>query len=94
METYIPNKHELIEAIQQAVRKGINEAVPNIVRRATQKEYLTKQELMSLTGYSSRTIQHLRDTRQIPYSQHGRKIVYPYKGILEYLDRNNVEAVR
>lgn len=94
MQTYIPNKQELDQAIKQAVSDAVSEVLPVLIRKATAKEYLTKDELQELTGWSSRTIQNLRDTRQIPFSQHGRKILYPYTGIMEFLKENHIKPIQ
>ena len=91
MQTYIPSRAELDSAIQEAVIKAVTESLPVLIQEATAKPYLTKTELMELTGWSSRTIQNLRDTNQIPFSQHGHKILYPRKGILEFLERNHIK---
>lgn len=74
------------------LKKVFNEEIKSIIisQGTSKKDWLTKEELINLTGWSERTIQHLRDSRQIPYSQHGRKILYPYKGICEFLERNLV----
>ena len=94
MNTYIADKEEFQSTIKKAVSDAISELVPLLVRKATAKEFLTKQELMKLTGWSSRTIQNLRDTRQIPFSQHGRKILYPYTGIMQFLKENNIKPIQ
>lgn len=94
MNTYISSKEELNTAIQQAVSEAVNKALPELIRKATAKEFLTKEELMELTGWSSRTIQNLRDTRQIPFSQHGRKILYPYTGMMEFLKENHIKPIQ
>lgn len=77
-----------VEDFKQILRSEINNL--NNQKNQSKKDWLTKEELISLTGWSNRTIQHLRDSGQIPYSQHGRKILYPYKGICEFLERNLV----
>ena len=72
---FIPTKEDLQQVIQDAVSKAVREQVPEIVREATAKQWLTKQDLKDLTGWSDRTIQHLRDSNQIPYAKHGHKIL-------------------
>ncbi len=89
MNTYITSREELERIIDQSIKKSIENSVPGIIRRATSKEFLTKDELIKLTGWSSRSLQNLRSTRQIPFSQHGKKILYPYDGILEFLESNH-----
>lgn len=91
---FIPTKDDLQKAIREAVRLEIMEKFPELIHEATAKPWLTKEELMDLTGWSSRTIQNLRDTRQIPFSQHGHKILYPRKGIMEFLENNHVKSWR
>ena len=87
---FIPTKQDLQEAIREAVAQAVREQVPDIVREATAKPWMTKDELMELTGWSSRTLQHLRDTNQIPFSQHGHKILYPRKGIMQFLEDHHI----
>lgn len=87
----VSEKNDLQAAIKEAVCEAVREQVPGIVREATAKPWLTKEELMELTGWSSRTIQNLRDSEAIPYSQHGYKILYPRKGILDFLEAHHIE---
>ena len=92
MDTVIvTQKNVLRTLIAEAIRDEIDTKLPELVKEATRKPYLTKEELMDLTGWSSRTIQHLRDSRQIPYSKHGRKILYPTEGILEFLEVHHIK---
>ncbi|MCC5908007.1 MAG: helix-turn-helix domain-containing protein [Balneolaceae bacterium] len=81
----------LEKVFSKLFEKKINEALPELVKEATAKPWLTKEELMDLTGWSSRTIQHMRDTKKIPYSKHGRKILYPRKGIMEFLEAHHIQ---
>jgi hypothetical protein len=87
----VTQKNDLKKLIAEAIRDEIATSLPELVKEATKKPYITKEELMDLTGWSSRTIQHLRDTNQIPYSKHGRKILYPRKGILEFLEAHHIK---
>jgi len=89
-ELIITTPEKLEETISQAMSRTVKEYIPEIIQEATAKPWLTKDELMELTGWSSRTIQNLRDTNQIPYSQHGRKILYPRKGILQFLEEHHI----
>lgn len=94
MNTYISTKEELQTFIDQAVRKAFSEAIPEINSQNKSKEFLTKQELIKLTGWSGKTIQNMRIRRQIPFVQHGRKILYPYDGIMAFMKANHVKPVR
>jgi len=90
-ELIITTPEKLQETISRAMSRTIERHIPDIIREATSKPWMTKQELMDLTGWSSRTIQNLRDTNQIPYSQHRHKIIYPRKGIMEFLENHHIK---
>lgn len=87
----VTTESALEKVISKLFDNKINTALPLLVREATAKPWLTKEELMELTGWSSRTIQHMRDSNQIPYSKHGRKILYPRKGMLEFLEAHHIK---
>jgi len=81
---------ELTEIITNAMVKVLQDALPDIIERATRKPYLTREELMDLTGWSSPTIFHLRKTRQIPFVQHGRKILYPTNEMYAFFEEHKI----
>lgn len=87
----VTTETQLEKIFSKLFEKKLNETLPQLVKEATAKPWLTKEELMDLTGWSSRTIQHMRDSDQIPYSKHGRKILYPRKGILEFLEAHHIQ---
>ena len=91
-DVIVTERNELQKIIKECLRTEAEKFIPEIVRKATEKPWMTKEELMNLTGWSSRTLQHLRDSNQIPYSKHGRKILYPRDGILEFLDEHEIPA--
>ena len=86
----VTTETQLEKIFSKLFEKQINTTLPQLVKEATAKPWLTKDELIELTGWSSRTIQHMRDSDQIPYSKHGRKILYPRKGILEFLEAHHI----
>lgn len=87
---FVAERKELELYFDKVLRGIIRDEIPKLIQELGKKEWLTKQELMKLTGWSSRTIQHMRDSKQIPYTQHGRKILYPRKGIMEFLEANYI----
>jgi hypothetical protein len=94
MNTYISSKSELAELISIAVEKTTRRLIPELIRKATDKKYLTKEEVKDLTGWSDRTLQHLRDSRQIPFSKHGKKILYPYEGLMQFLEECKIKTIK
>jgi len=88
---FITNESDLQKAIESAIEAALKKQLPELVKQATTKPYLTKSELMELTGWSSRTLQHLRDTYQINFVKHGRKILYPTEEIYEFLEEHHIQ---
>jgi ribosome-binding ATPase YchF (GTP1/OBG family) len=76
--------------IREAIQAAMNDAIPSIIRRASAKEWMTKDEVLEMTGWSDRTLQYMRTSRQIPFSKHNRKIMYPTDGIEQFLTDHNV----
>lgn len=91
MTTYIPTKDELSDIVFQAVKELFEKELPSILRKAKRKPWINTEELMELTGWSRRTCQYMRDERRIPFSQEGRKILYPTDGIEKYLEGNKID---
>lgn len=92
MQVIITEPDQLRSLVQEAVCDVVREVLPRLVREATRKEYLTPEEVKELTGWSDRTLQHLRDTRQLPFVQHGRKILYPTEEVEAFMGRHLVRA--
>jgi len=87
----VTTETQLEKIFSKLFDKKVNETLPELVKEATKKPYLTKEEVMELTGWSSRTIQHLRDSNQIPYVKHGRKIIYPTDPLYEFLEAHHIK---
>jgi hypothetical protein len=94
MQVYITTKDELESIVAIAVERAMLSIVPELIRKFTSKEYMTKEEVKDLTGWSDRTLQNLRDTRQIPFVKHGKKILYPYNGMMQFFQLNHIKAIR
>ena len=76
--------------ISQAITKALKECLPEALQRATAKSYLTKVELMELTGWSSRQVEYKKSKQEIPYIRRGRLILFPTKEIYDYLESGRV----
>ena len=78
--------------IQTAIDKALIKSINSLEDKLIKHSYLTKAEVLELTGWSNKTIQKLRDHKQIPFTKHGRKILYPARGIYDFLKLNTVEV--
>lgn len=93
METYIASKDELYNTIQDAVRRTVSELLPDLIKKSTQKKYLTKREVMQLLNVSAPTLQRMRDERRISFIQDGRSILYPYADLIAYLESKHIKVI-
>lgn len=91
MNVFITSKQDLKETVNDAVKQLIERELPSLIRKAQLKEWMNTDELMEFTGWSRRTIQYLRDKKRIPFSQEGRRILYPTDGIEKYLRSNQID---
>jgi excisionase family DNA binding protein len=93
MQAYIPTKEALERIISRVTRRTVNEVLPEAIRKATRKQWLTTDEVMEMLQCSRRHVQYLRDSGQLPYSQNGRTIRYHIEDVESYLNDGKVEEV-
>jgi hypothetical protein len=78
-------------AIKAEIRDAIREILPDLVRTATRKPWLTPAEAEELTGIKPRALAHLRATRQVVFSQRGRKILYATDSLERLIAAGRIE---
>lgn len=67
-----------ISEMEKALRKSLDNYRPSVMK----ERYLTGEEVCAYLHISPRTLQNLRDNRQIPFTViGGRNIIYPESGI-------------
>ncbi len=93
MNTFITTKEDLELTLRNTVEGIFASELPVIIRKAKLKPWLNTDELMEYTGWSRRTIQYLRDEKRIPFTQEGRRILYPTAGIEQYLRDKLIEPI-
>ncbi len=86
------DRESVVEATMEGARRVLNEILPDVIRKASTKPYLTKAELIKLTGWSSRKIEYLKSRRQIPFIKRGRSILFPTEDIYDWLEEGRVQA--
>lgn len=84
---------DLLTEVTEAIKEAIKEELPSF-QNSFQKEWLNTEEVMEMLDVSRRTVQTYRDEGKIPYTQNGRKILYPREGIEEFLRKNMIKAYR
>ena len=78
--------------ITTSVVAAVRVALPPMLRQANMPPYLTKKELMKLTGWSSRTVEYKKAEGKIPYIRQGRLCLFPTDEILAWLEEGRVPA--
>ncbi len=91
MNTYIPSKDELQKAISEAVEAAVTSKLPTIIRKATRKPYYTIDEACGILSVTRRHLQYLRDTNQISFVQHGRKVYFKAEDLDEFFNNNYIK---
>ena len=91
MEIDLITREDLKEIISEEV-VALRESLLGEIKRAVEKPYLTNSELMEITGWSNRTLQHLRDSRQIPFIKHGNKVLYDSTEIHSFLENHKIKS--
>jgi len=87
---FIPTEEKFEEILERKVDALLTRRIPEIIRRANRKEYLTTAEFKELTGCSHRVQQYLRNEGKIPYSQEGRKIFYKTTDVERFMEARRV----
>jgi hypothetical protein len=54
-------------------------------------KYVREKEACEILGISPRTLAKMRANNELPYSEHHRKILYPYVGLCAYLDNHCID---
>lgn len=88
MKTFIPTEERLREVVSDAVNDVVENELPQILRRARQKEWMNSKEVQEYLGINASQLQYLRDHKDFPYSQRGRVIFYPTKEVEGWLQSN------
>ena len=82
---------ELTDWMVQTTRE-IETAMKHLRPTIGQEHYLTGDEICRRFHVCKRTLQTLRDTKAIPYTTLGGKILYPESGIFEVLTKTTATS--
>lgn len=91
-QVFVPTKEEFRSIIKQTVDDVLARRIPQIMRQANRKEYLTTAEVEELTGMTSRTQKYHRDAGNLAYSQEGRRILYRTEDIEKFIDERRINV--
>jgi len=89
-QIFIPTKKEFQEIISETVDALLSRRIPQIIRQANRKEYLTTSDLEELTGMSAPTQKYHRDAGNLPYSQEGRRILYRTEDVERFISDRRI----
>jgi hypothetical protein len=93
IQAYISSREELQKFIQEAVENTVTNSLPEVIRRATRKKWITTNEVMEILQCTRRHIQYLRDSEQLPFIQNGRTIRYDVDEIERFLNNHKVQVL-
>ncbi len=84
---------DLLQNFENLIKETVKAQLPQM-RDSFQKDWLSTEEVMEMMNVSRRTVQNYRDEGKIPYTQDGRKILYPREGVEKFLRANMIKAYR
>lgn len=87
----ISSKEDIREILTDIIEKSISSKIPEIVKKASRKDYYTIDEVCKMLEVSRRHLQYLRDSGQISFVQNGRKIYFKAEDLDEFFDANYIE---
>ncbi|MBO6793252.1 MAG: helix-turn-helix domain-containing protein [Balneolaceae bacterium] len=94
MTLYIPSKDDLEKIVETTVSKTVKEVLPEAIRKATRKRWLTTDEVMEILQVSRRQVQNYRDENKLAFSQHGRTIRYDIDDVEDFLLNHKVKRIQ
>ena len=91
-EIILVKSDHLRSIVAEGVREAVRSEVPAAVRLGVKKSYMTKKELMELTGWSSRQVEYRKANRSIPFIRRGRTILFPTDDLYAFLEEGRVQV--
>jgi hypothetical protein len=91
-QVFIPTESQFREILKNTVDSLLAERIPQIIRRANRKEYITTKEFKELFGVSHRTQQYYRDHCGLPYVQQNKKIWYETAEVETFMKDRKINA--
>lgn len=91
-QVFVPTKEEFRSIIKQTVDDVLAHRIPQIMRQANRKEYMTTAEVEELTGMTSKTQKYHRDAGNLSYSQEGRRILYRTVDVEEFIESRRIDT--
>ena len=73
------------EAFGPVVEDALRRALPEVVRRAQIPPYLTRRQVLAITGWSDRRLSYLQAERRIPFIKRGRTVLFRAADVERYL---------
>jgi excisionase family DNA binding protein len=83
---------ELKTLISESVREVFRREIPSLLRQASQKKLLTPTDIENEFKISRRSLQHLRETRRIPFTKIGKRILIDRTDIERYIERSKING--
>lgn len=78
------------ELFNNELDKVLCARIPEIIRQANRKTYMTTAEVEELIGLSSRAQKYHRDSGNLQYAQDGRKIIYRTVDVEQFIEQRKV----
>jgi len=88
------DRETLEDIIEIKVKEALKDGLSGFINEKSYPKWLGRNEVKSILHVSDAQLQYYRDHRVIKFYQFGRKIVYKYDDIMEFLEKYAVKPRR
>lgn len=88
----LPDPRAFEAALESALQKALVGPVAEAIRRAKLPLYLSRKEVLDLTGWSDRKLSYLQAQRRLPYVKRGRTVLFKAADVEAYMLEGYVPA--
>jgi len=92
MSVIVMEPEELERLVSEAVDRTVSERVPEIVKRITEDTWMTTEDVENEFKLTRPQQAHYRDTRQLSFTKHKRKIFYKRADLVDFMEENHIPA--
>lgn len=88
----VTSEDKILSLLKASLKDILHEELPQVIKKAQRKDFLSLEELQELTGFSYGKIRYLRESGQLEYTQSGKSIIYPTDAVYKYLEDNRIKT--
>lgn len=85
-------KEAVAEVVDERFEAVLLRVLPEAIRRATEPEYLGREEAANRLNISTRALDYRLKERRLPHVKRGRRVLIPTSALRDYMDEAEIPA--